>query len=461
MNERDELMALRRMAELEAKASGQQRPMQTPEQGFFDGLKSDIQGRADRLGQNFAKADMGQITGGELAVRGLRDVAGGLVNDPFGRAAGSLGRFVSGITPDFIEQPVVNAAKKTFQDFVNPFGIPVAETATNLYSKFKKNAPEMAEDVEAIGELTFAGPALAGIAGAAKQNLGPVFDKAGKSVSNTAKTIAKGIKPLDADDLKATAREIKGGYGKKIATIKGSSLSPDASKELASSIKKSLSELDLDPDLHPQTLKVLSRIENEVRGGTITVKQADTYRKLFSDAARKDINSIGEIGADGNAALAGKRTIDDFLDNLEGTGFSQPNVAETLRSARSDYSAGKKYERIARLVQKGDGDIAKIQNTIKTFVRNDKNLQGFNLAEKSALKKFANGGPLEGVLGLFSKAGIDPNNLRSTMNIVRGGASLIPGVAPVVAGGTAAKVALDTIKRGQLQNILEQIKGAR
>lgn len=282
-----------------------------------------------------------------------------------------------------------------------------------------------------------------------------ILDSATNSIANTASDFAKGVKGLNVDDMRSSADNLKDQYSPNYNLVRDTPLGVQGTKDFLNNVNQAATDFRVHPQLHPQTSDILEQINQEVKSGdNITVDQANIYKKLLQDVSRKDVNNVGQAGPDSGAASSLIGGINDSFSNIP-----------ELKTANSFYSAGSKYDKITDLVQKSDGDVGKLQNTVKTFLRNDKNLRGFSDDDVSSLQAFANGNIGENFLGLLGKAGIDFNKLASVPNMLRtgaaGGVTAFGGggsALPIVAGGTLAKLALNALKRGQLQSILENFK---
>lgn len=331
---------------------------------------------------------------------------------------------------------------------MNPFSLAgqFSANANMAYQNFKQGHPQTAQAVDRLGEdvgnLINTAPVL------------PVINSGAQEVSNTVGDIAQGAKGLNFEDIRNEADTLRSKYAPQYNEVKNNNIGVDQTKNLVDNINNNLASHDLDPDLHPGTLKVLQRIQTESGDGAdLTVNKVNTYKKLLENVAQKDTNSIGRMGEDGAAAMAAKSAINDTLTNIP-----------ELQSANADYGAGSKFNRLADIVQKNNGDINGIQKDIKRIVGNNKKLYGYDDSEVASMRKFANGSLTENMVGLLSKAGFDFGNLRGAGNVVRGlveggGSVLAPTVGlPIAAVGTAARLGYNAAKRGQFRNLLDQVK---
>jgi hypothetical protein len=155
--------------------------------GFLETLVNKAGERADKVSQI---QNSNQTTGSKtLQTFGQ---GAGLVADVVGEGVSRVARAV---TPDFIEKPIVSAFNKGVETVA---GSQPVQNAVGYYKRFKEANPEMAGNVEAIGNVVDLGASLTGagvgtkVAGKAALKAGEkTLETTGKVVEKTAETAGK------------------------------------------------------------------------------------------------------------------------------------------------------------------------------------------------------------------------------------------------------------------------------
>jgi hypothetical protein len=168
----------------------------------------------------------------------------------------------------------------------------------------------------------------------------------------------------------------------------------------------------LDKDLHPDSTAALRRIL-ETKGQK-TLTELETLRKVAKDAQ-------GSLKpADKRIAGMIVDELDGYIDNLSATDVvaGDATKAAALKEARSLYSRAKKSEVIEDLMQRAKDSSSQfsgsgLENAIRTqfrgLAKNKKQMRMFTAAEQAAIRKVANGGPMENTarfVGKFAPTGV-------------------------------------------------------
>ncbi len=154
--------------------------------GFFSGVAQDFGKRIENTRQALDITKRGEQTGGEFALQTLGQGAG-VIGDVIGRGIGVAGKVASAVTPDFIEEPVVSAAKSAAG-----YAIEKAQPAFDAYGKFAEANPRAARNVEAVANIASSIPILKGGQVAAKVAT-PLVKAAAKEVPLLTKAAGRGI----------------------------------------------------------------------------------------------------------------------------------------------------------------------------------------------------------------------------------------------------------------------------
>lgn len=145
---------------------------------FTQDVKNIIKTRADKLSTGYQAQMAGKQTRGESVLQTLGQTAGAAGDILFSGAS----RALSGITPDFIEKPVVSGATKLLSKAVQT---PLVSGAMSKYQQFSEENPRAARNIGAVANIATALPV-----GKATQ-VGTKL--AGKTALKTAKLTTKSV----------------------------------------------------------------------------------------------------------------------------------------------------------------------------------------------------------------------------------------------------------------------------
>lgn len=289
----------------------------------------------------------------------------------------------------------------------------------------------------------------------------PVAGAALGQVTGGVKNVAKGLFADNpevlgdiADDMKSSAGDI---YNQ--MRQEGATFNPAKSGDIISGIDTALQQNKFIPNLNPKTLAIVDDLKDAASKGTLGLDDLDQYRRL-----------LGRVGGSEDGVSAGtvRKAIDDAVNSTKPTDLVNPNSSNAinlLNQGRAAYSQASRFEAISDVLAKANGDPNRIKSGLTRFLANDNNTRGFNDAEMSALKDAANTGIGENILKAFGKFGIDFSKsgtgntvLPALMSLGKvGGASLVPGGIPAVAGATLMRQGQKYIARGKAQNLLDTI----
>lgn len=175
------------------------------EKGFFARLKDQFEKRVENVSEIQNNEEIS--AGGKAFQTFGQGVAAGVV-DPLNEVVSTA---LSAAVPDFIEEPI----KKQFEEQVGKF-VQSGEfqAAVENYNKFKEAHPEIAGDLEAVGNILNAGAVLT--------PAGRVTQVAGKGIAKTAEIAAEGV------------AKTASGAGKvgQFATSQATGLSPSTLKQI-------------------------------------------------------------------------------------------------------------------------------------------------------------------------------------------------------------------------------------
>lgn len=190
----------------------------------------------------------------------------------------------------------------------------------------------------------------------------------------------------------------------------------------------------LDPDLHPRAAAALRRLQ-EAASGNLTAQDAMTLRRVIGAAA-------GDLNNPDQTRIAGimRNAFDEFVS---------ASIPETV-AANALYQTASKTQLIESTIQRArdmsganfsaSGFENALRQQFKNLLTSRSALRGFTDAEVAAIRKVAEGGPIENVLRYIGKAaptGVVSGGLAGGAGYAVGG---IPGAAAVLGAGTAGRM---------------------
>lgn len=306
------------------------------------------------------------------------------------------------------------------------------------------------------------GSIYGGVGGAAVPAAGAAIKSATKGVKNiiTGST-ARGVEQLD-EALGAIRKQASQAYNKmreagaviknKDARVIAQSLD-DAMKEAGPSIR----------ELHRPTIAILDSIKKATKKGNIGLDEVDKYRSVLGRIAANKMD-----GENSFRATRMLQALDDSLESLGENSFIAGNrsALDALKVGRREYSRAKKFELIANIIKKSDGDANYLKRELKKVLDNPKKLRGFNQSEIRALKEASKLSFGEGTMKMLGKFGFDLGSSRignTALPVIGAGASYAAGsgglaaVVPTI--GTAARYGQKALARGKAENLLKAIEG--
>lgn len=310
--------------------------------------------------------------------------------------------------------------------------------------------------LESAGEGALYGAAFGGAIPAAGAAIKSTV-KGGKSAASGLK--ARGVEQLD-EALASIRENAKASY--KAMRDANVTLNKVESSNVLSQLNSALKASGpLNKKIHGKTISVMKDLRKLGQKGKLDLEELEQYRQLFGDMA-------GDFNNRPNARTARilKGALDDALDGLDDSAFNAggKDAIDALKAGRAEYAKGRKFEMIADIVKKSDGDANYVKRELTKIVNNPKKNRGFTAQEKAALEEAANLSGGEAVLKILGKFGFDPARLGSGVGAIFGssggavlggatGATLVPAV------GTGARYLQKGVQRGKTENLLKAIEG--
>jgi len=293
------------------------------------------------------------------------------------------------------------------------------------------------------------------ISGAVVGGAIPAAGAVASDVYNTGKNIVSGALAKSPEAIQDAASSLKGAAGQLYDQMRqaGATFKQSATQGfLLPDIDAAVGQNNFIPALNPKTTAIIDDLKQKAASGDLGLDQLDQYRRL-----------LGRIGGseDGVSAGAAKRAIDDFVNNSNASHLANGSTqaVSLLNKGRQQYAQASKFETVADILSKADGDANKIKSGLKRFLVNNNNAPaGWSANEVAALKNAASTGGTEALLKMGGKFGID---LGSSLNV---GNTIGPmvgygvggGAAPIA--GTVARQAQKWAARGKASNLLQVLE---
>lgn len=285
---------------------------------------------------------------------------------------------------------------------------------------------------------------------------------AAKNVQPQGSALMQGFGARDTEALQNASdenfRASSGIYGQMRQA--GAVLNNSATDDLKSNIDDALSKNLFIPQLNPKTLGIVDHLKAAIdQDGTIPLDQLDQYRRLLS-----------RVGASEDGVSAGmvKKAIDSTVNNLDGNDLQNGSTEaiDLLNKARASYAASSRFDDVAEVLQKANGDPNKIKQYMTKFMSDDDNTVGWTQAQKDAGNNAANTGIGENLLKALGKFGFDFSKSGTGNTVLpalaamgkMGGAAIVPGGIPMVMAGTAARQAQKYLARGKAEQLLDALQ---
>lgn len=274
-----------------------------------------------------------------------------------------------------------------------------------------------------------------------------------------------GSEAPSVDDIKALKDEAY-----KVADEIGVKYSADGYQDMVAGIENKLANLNLDPVLHPRTFRTLKNIQDRV-GKDMTLQELDNIRKF----TRRDVINSGQAGSNPGANDAEKMLgsviideIDSFIqkgtNTVAGNGPEGANAILRARSLNSTYRKAQALEdanESATLRAASTGSGGNYENALRQELRkiysNPKRLAGFDEAERAAMRKVIEGGPVQNALRLYGKLSPQGNGLMAALGV--GTTAANPVLAPVWLGAMGSKALAQRGIKNNFDQLSELVRG--
>lgn len=344
------------------------------------------------------------------------------------KAASTAGRYVGGAP---------TAGKRILRSAV------VAAPASGVYG-YGSSENDL-NSSEALGDgLWSAG--MGALGGAALPATSSLLSSAGKG----AKNIATGIKARTGDELTELGGQMKGDAVALRNQMKemGARLTPEAAASLNTRLNDALQDIDIIPELTPKSNAILNRIREKSAEG-IDLNHLDQYRRALRSAGGEDSAVAGAI----------RSSLDDTVNRLKPADFASGGneAVSLLNNFRKSYTQASKFDEIAEIVKKADGDSNMLKRDLSKLYNNPDRTRGYTQAEMDALRNAAKYTAGEGLLKAAGKFGFDFNTRLGNAALPTVG-GLLTGSPALPAVGTAARYGQKYLAQGKAENLLRTIE---
>lgn len=305
------------------------------------------------------------------------------------------------------------------------------------------------------------GAVLGAVGGAAGSTLGV----AGSKLLKGSKVVKTGLNARGADELEATAQQLKQGASKLYQQSKeyGAVLNSKRAVNITNRIEKSVSQTGKNnARLHGDTLSVIDDLKQATKSGPLSLEELDQYRQLFSDVVNKNTDAIKGANPDALKASRAIEALDDAVERLAPIDIvgGKIEAVDALNAGRAEWAKYRKFESVANIIKQADGDPNKIKSGFKRFANKPKNLRGFTEDEIATLKAAGNNTINEKILKGLGRFGIDPGNV--FLPLVGGGLGTMSGYgapsAVLVGAGTLARQGQKYTARGKAEKAIQAIE---
>lgn len=449
----------------------------TAEPGFLSGVGKSIGKRHDEMHDIVKQYQEGNQSLPETAWQLFGKGGVGTMNDIVGEGFNAVGRGVSSITPEFIKEPIKNVASSAGHYIADSAAGDLAKQAISGYEGFATNHPRAARNIEAtanIGGLlasavpvaragTVGADALADATAAGAKAVVKAGGKAAEAVSQPVtggiKNIVRGVKAREFPALEQAAKDMRASSQKAYQHMRsvGADFNADASTRAFGNIQKALAaDGPLNPRLHDKVLAVISDMQDAAQSGAFSLEGLDQWRQVLGDIAG---NFSDKVNARKAKLLID--AIDDIAEGLSAKDLASGSVSavDALRYGRSEWARARRFESVADLVKKADGDANKLKRLLTTFANNPKNTRGWSKEAMSALQESARQSSAEGMMKMLGKFGFDlgisttfGNTALPVLGGVFGGSPVIPAI------GTAARYGQKYMARGKAEKLLNVLE---
>lgn len=283
----------------------------------------------------------------------------------------------------------------------------------------------------------------------------------GGTLSGAGALASRAIEPPSAAALKARANEA---YD--VARTAGVKVGQNQISSLAQNVQRVADDFGIDPVLQPRATRALQRV-NELVGRDVDLAELDTVRKVVQTAVKS------QDASDRAASAIIMSELDSFVNNLKPRDVVAGNAKEGIdafNKARELWSRQAKASVIDDLIDRagtragqfsGSGYENALRTEFRQLAMNKSRMRGFTEEERNAIKRVAEGGPIENAfryLGKLAPTGIVSGGIAGSAGYAAGGPL---GVAAMYGAGIGGRQAATAMTAANAQRASELMRAGR
>jgi hypothetical protein len=236
--------------------------------------------------------------------------------------------------------------------------------------------------------------------------------------------------------------------------------------DLVQNVTRVADDFGLDPVLQPRATRALNRIQ-ELTGQNVDLVDLDTVRKVAQTAARSQDPS------DRAASAMIVSELDNFVNRLRPNDVVAGNAREGIdafNQARQLWGRQAKANVVDELIDRaatragqfsGSGYENALRTEFRQLAMNRNRMRGFTEQERNAIRRVAEGGPLENAaryLGKLAPTGVVSGGISGSAGYAAGGPL---GVAAMYGAGLAGRQAATSMTAANAERASELMRAGR
>lgn len=372
-------------------AQGVNQPQEGP--GFTERVSADFEQRGRELEEIKRATDSGEQTLAEGVFQVIGKVGAGSVLDVLGEGAVSAIEGLSAITPDIIEDPLIETATKLTHDFLNTdigkAGLKAAQKGFAEWSNFAKENPRAARNIESVVDIGLLAapvkgrakikskPTLAGIAGEKMASRGAAQTARQKADFIDDLVLPKSTAAVRTEQVARTTEE--GALKTKTTGLS------DVEKRMADEVSKIPdvgSEKTIQGNytvISQEVLKEAKALKAELRTNDVPIPRREFSAELDRVTARLEQNPI----LVGDASKSAVKVVEQMKRLVD----KNPGTASGLLQARKELDAWIKTQKPKVFDPKTDSSLSIAVREIRQSTNDFIDARATNVAVKDSLRK--------------------------------------------------------------------------
>lgn len=294
-------------------------------------------------------------------------------------------------------------------------------------------------------------------------NLGETIKSGAKNIGEEVGTMKTGFNARSSEALEQAIKTKEADASNHFASMNGIGIPPEIAVKVFEHIDKSVREnREIDPDLHKDYVSVIERMKEKAQAG-MTLGQIHNQRKLLRDVETKNYLNNKPVADVARQAID---AMDEALETAKQKGGSKEGSegVQGMQNGIAKWAEARKFETVANIINKSQGDPNKLKNAFKALLNNKKQMRGFTTEERALIKAASENTGAESLMSTAGKMGIGINKGVSGNTIpwlpfvtTFYSHAATPYMAALTAGGTGAKYGQKLMARGKAENVLKAI----